>query len=383
MPNLINLDKLPDKYYYRNEESLTEGQFIDDNALYILYFVSKGIFSHNSKSTDPQLSFLYFHPFEWTSIDFISFLISVCREYGPKIENTQTLFGAVRDEYEVSFEPRKYRGAYKWILELQEKEPKREEVVLFNKFLKNTVNVDDLERALIYADRIAPVYKDEKSELWLSKNLFRKILDYTSFSVILNSKSENKLKKDIENYINAFVQGKLIRSRKSKHIGGTSVVQSQNVFTFKKHSLLFREYLQKMYEDFGKDVIIENVFEDRFPNSEYPDAEFLRKRYAERNFYFIHILLAFAKQGLLKIVYMGSNWNFHEDEMLTYQAKIELLPAFFNEELRKKLYFDEDKARFYVQGKEIKLLKFKDEYHTLRIMFEDPKELPKECGIRL
>ena len=142
--------------------------------------------------------------------------------------------------------------------------------------------------------------------------------------------------------------------------------------------MLFREYLQKMYEDFGKDVIIENVFEDRFPNSEYPDAEFLRKRYAERNFYFIHILLAFAKQGLLKIVYMGSNWNFHEDEMLTYQAKIELLPAFFNEELRKKLYFDEDKARFYVQGKEIKLLKFKDEYHTLRIMFEDPKELPKE-----
>ena len=64
--------------------------------------------------------------------------------------------------------------------------------------------------------------------------------------------------------------------------------------------------------------------------------------------------------------------------MLTYQAEIEILPAFFNEDLSKKLYFDEDKSRFYVQGKEIKLLKFKDEYHTLRIIFENPSELSQE-----
>lgn len=45
---------------------------------------------------------------------------------------------------------------------------------------------------------------------------------------------------------------------------------------------------------------------------------------------------------------------------------------------RKAVFFDVDKSRFYVQDEEIKILKFKDEYHTLRVMFENLNELPKE-----
>lgn len=40
--------------------------------------------------------------------------------------------------------------------------------------------------------------------------------------------------------------------------------------------------------------------------------------------------------------------------------------------------FDPDKSRLYVSGKEIKIRKFTDQYHTLRVIFEDPKEMGKE-----
>ncbi|MFA6096846.1 MAG: hypothetical protein WC788_04430 [Candidatus Paceibacterota bacterium] len=375
----LDFTELPERYFFNNQESLSENKFVDDNSLFVYYLISRGIFSVDSKAKrDSGAIFLFYHPFEWTSIDFISFLLSVSNKYNLNIENIETYIGAVEDEYEISDEPRQYKGAYKWILELREKEPNREEAVLFNKFFTDTASVSDIERALIYAERIAPVYKDEKSELYLSKDIFRKILDYTSFSFALNSVKKSKIKDDVGSYIEAFMQGKLFRNNESKRIGNTSVIQSKNIFTFEKHSLLFREYLHKMQDDFGNIVIIENTFEKRFPNISYPEAEVIRNRYSERNFFFLHILFAFQKQGLIKFLSLGSSWSIYEDEMLTYQAKIEILPAFFNEDLSKKLYFDKDKSRFYVQGKEIKLLKFKDEYHTLRIMFENPSDLPQE-----
>lgn len=133
-----------------------------------------------------------------------------------------------------------------------------------------------------------------------------------------------------------------------------------------------------MQDDFGDILTIENKFEERFPNLEYPEADYIRKRYENRSFLFIHILLAFVKQELIKLSYLGSNWNYHEDRMLAYTAKIEIMPKFTNENFSKKLHFDKDKSRFYVQGKEIKILKFKDEYHTLRVMFENTEELNRE-----
>lgn len=371
---MLDLDKLPDKYRF-NEEPLTEGKYVDDNALYVYSCISRGMFSHIK---DGGLTFLYLQPFEWTSIDFITFLLTTSKNYGLGVENVKTMMGAVNDEYEVSFEPREYEGAYKWILGLKEITPEREEVVLFDKFASDTATVADVERALIYANRITPINPDEDTELYLSKHLFKTILDYTSFFIAMDAHQAEKLKSDVEQYLNAFIEEKLVRNSSSKTIGNTHVSQSENIFTFKKHAMLFRDYLQKMQDDFGTTFTVENPFEDKFPNSIYPDSDVIRARYAKRNFYFIHTLLAFKKLGLLKIIMLGSNWDFYEDKMLTYHAKIEILPAFNNEELSKKLHFDPDKSRFYVQGKVIKILKFKDEYQTLRILFENSNELSQE-----
>ncbi len=404
---MLNIFELPKKYRF-NFESLTEGKYIDDNSLYVYQSLARGRFS----SIDPAMNFLFFRPFEWNDTDFVSFILAVSKEYDFEIKNIKTNFLPIEEEYEVSFntsdgqpdvmkiaqyqrivaealmkhdktkpfkQPRWYEGAYKWIFDLKEKEDKREEVELFDRFFNDTATVDDIERVLIYANRTVPMYGTMDSELHMSKDIFEKILTWTTFIIEITPKQKVQLVTDIELYMEGFITEKLIRNNiKTKRIGNTSVTQSENILTFKKHSSLFREYLQKMEDDFGKTITIENTFEDRFPNYSYPNEEEIRKRYAGRNFLFMHILFAFEKQGFIKIERLASNWDFHEDNMLTYQAKVELLPAFFNENIIAKVHFDADKARFYVQGKEIKMLKFKDEYHTLRIIFDNPKDVSNE-----
>ena len=46
-------------------------------------------------------------------------------------------------------------------------------------------------------------------------------------------------------------------------------------------------------------------------------------------------------------------------------------------ESAKNLYFDAVKSRLYIKGTEIKIAKFRDQYHALRIIFEDPTEVGK------
>jgi len=374
---VLDISKLPDKYFYDNQENLTDGKFVDDNSLFVYYLISRGIFSINPEfKRDSGTIFLYYQPFEWTSVDFISFLLSVSNKYNLTIKEINTYLGAVEDEYEISYEPKKYKGAYNWILELEKKEPNREEVILFNKLSSDNASVLDIERALIYAERLAPIYKGgETSELYLSKDIFRTTLEYSHFSFSLDSIKKSKIGEDVDSYIEIFMQEKLIRNNKSKRIGNASVVQSKNIFTFKKHSLLFREYLQKMYDNYGSIITVENIFEEEFPNGGYPEAEVVRNRYKNRNFFFIHILLAFQKQGFIKLLYIGSGWDFYEDTEQKYQAKIEILSAFFNNDLSKKLYFDPDKSILVIGKNEIKFRKFTEQYHTLRIVFENSEFL--------
>lgn len=402
---MLDIFKLPEKYHF-NEESLSELKYIDDNSLFAYYSLVKGRYS----SLDPAMAFLFLKPFEWNYIDFVAFLLSASRQYGLEIKKIQTNFSAIEEEYEVSMhdsfgqpdvmklaeyqkmvvnammahdktkpfkQPKWYEGAYKWILELKQKEPEREEVTLFNKFYADTATVADIERLLIYADRTAPLYRSE-DELFMSKELFGKILSWTVFSLEMSDEAHDKLANDINEYLEAFIQDKLTRNDKDKKIGDTKISQSRNIYTFKKHDAMFRDYLQKMRDDYGNTVTIENIFEDRFPNHFYPNAEELRQRFSSRNFYFCHILFVYQKLGFINLLSLASNWDYREENELTYQAKIEILPDFSNENSDKKLYFDPDKSRFYVQGKEIKLLKFKDEYHTLRVIFENTDELSKE-----
>lgn len=402
---MLDFTELPKKYSF-NKENLSELKYIDDNSLYVSYSLLRGWHS----TSDPAMSFLFRKPFEWNSIDFVSFLLYTVHTYGFEISNIETISPAVEEAYRVSMvdsfgqpdvmklaehqkmvigamlkhdktkpfkQPVWYEGAYKWILELQEKEPEREEVSLFNKFYTNTATLADIERLLVYADRITPLYEEEESELYLSKDLFKRILDYTSFSVVMNDDGKKKLEDDFNTYLTAFTEDRLIRNR-DKRIRNTMISQSDNIYTFRRHNLMLREYLQKMQSDYGDAITIKNIFEDAFPDSDDVDNDELRQRFLSKHFYFCHILIAYERMGLIKIISFGSNWSIYERGGLAYRAKIEILSDFNNENSDKKLCFDLIRSRLYVQGKEIKLQKFKDEYHTLRVLFEDPNELGKE-----
>lgn len=405
----FDLKKLPKEYHY-NKENFSEHKYVDDNSLFLYQLLKHGRFS----SGNPTENFFYFKPFEWTQIDFIAFLLSVSREYGLEISDVRTNFSAIKDDYEVSYDPKlapeveivkrdtrknivikkpamspkewastfdvayTYGGAYKWVLDNIKNADASEETKLFERFYTDTATSEDLERAMIYATRTIALNEEPDTRVSMSKELFGKIVDWTSFAVGMTTSHKEKISTMVESYMDDFIKGNLQRNSLTKRIANTSVGQSRNIFTFRKHSLLFREYLQKMNDDFGNTVTIFNTFEDGFPNESPDDKDIIRLRYENRNFLFIHILFAFEKLGLIKVLSLGNNWDYHEDRLITYQSKIKILESFLNEEATKKLGFDADKSRFYVQGKEIKLLKFKDEYHTLRIMFENKDELAKE-----
>lgn len=64
--------------------------------------------------------------------------------------------------------------------------------------------------------------------------------------------------------------------------------------------------------------------------------------------------------------YVLGHWNEPE---VKKEMKKEMEPA---------LFFDPDKSRLHIQGREIKIQKFRDQYHLLRIIFENPKDTPQE-----
>ncbi len=44
----------------------------------------------------------------------------------------------------------------------------------------------------------------------------------------------------------------------------------------------------------------------------------------------------------------------------------------------KKIFFDQERSRLHIRGKKIKIQKFSDQYHALRIIFCEPNETSKE-----
>src|SRR3989344_5057853 len=60
-----DIAKLPERYFFSNQENLTENKYIDDNSLFVCYLISRGLFSFDKeKKLDAGAIFLYFHPFE-------------------------------------------------------------------------------------------------------------------------------------------------------------------------------------------------------------------------------------------------------------------------------------------------------------------------------
>lgn len=81
---------------------------------------------------------------------------------------------------------------------------------------------------------------------------------------------------------------------------------------------------------------------------------------------------------LLKNIQLESSRRL--EALRTARSKIETSRKWITPADGKKaiLSFDSHKSRLYVRGNEFKIRKFSDQYHILRIIFEDPKDTPQE-----
>lgn len=369
--SIIDFSKSSKQYLY-NKEDVSAGKYIDDNSLYLLFLISRNVLC----GFEPVLTFIYMKPFEWSNVDYLAFLIKLSRDYDLEINKMHTEMGAIKDDYETSdgFHP-----IYEWYLEKKEEEEPSPEVKLLMKMEEDKANIDDIEKALVYSERIASI-KCDGSENHIIKNLFMKFFDYTSFAVCSKDESATKLKKDIDEYLELFISDELKRDNATRYIHGTHVEQSLNISTYKHHDEVLKEYLIDQYKKYGDKFTIKNIFEDYFPNVPPSEisSEFIRKRYRERDRLFFHTVLAFHFQKLIRLGSIRNNWSFNEDEDYIHLCDVWVMPKLLGKENKETLSFDEDKSRFYVQGEEIKIKKFGDEYHTLKVLFEDLEELSKE-----
>src|SRR3989344_2128209 len=404
------------------------GRYVDDNALFMLDAVSRGRLS--GKHASHHFFLASVQPLEWDHKTQIKFLLQVADEYGFELNNFKTERYAFAEEYEepifdekagkpiAGFEeawekyskeykeyekcrkkyylspydflskechfpiqPRKYGGAYKWALD--ESKKKSSEGKIFAKIFVDKFDRSDLEEVVKISDWMLPINEPEDSKLFYAKKICNDIVNWTSFEFAFNEKIAEKLKDDLNIYLGKFINGELLMPSREKRIGEIRVLQNQNIYTFAKHKASMIERLREMRENFGSTFVFENPFGQiaRYDGDNY--KENLKERYAARQFLFKHAIFAFEKLGYVRILTLGNNWHYSEEaEDLRDTAKIQLLPPFFKElgvvPKQTNLYFDDERSRLYVRGIEIKIQKNSDQYHALRIMFSDPKELGQE-----
>src|SRR3989338_2078972 len=412
------------------------GRYIDDNALFVLDSMARGHLVGKNASHFFFLASL--HSLEWDHKTLIKFLIRIAEEYGIELKNFTTMTYAFSEEYEKDlFDPKTnqvfpdyeeefkkysdelnqfekykkehgftdddlfpvrgksilvpprqlvhYEGAYKWALDEIKKKPQSSDGKLLSKIFADKFDLADLKEAIKISDRMLPINEPEDSEQFMAKRICNDIVDWASFEVEPEKQTFEVLRKDMDDYLEKFINNALKIGPTEKRVGKILVLQNPNIYTFNKHRELFFKRFQTMQENYGDTFSFENPF-DQIPipfEFEKGNEESIRLRYAARQFLFIHTVFAFEKLGYIKVLSLGNNWHWSEQVTdLRDVTKIQLLPPFFKElgvePKRTNLYFDDDKSRLYIRGIEIKIQKNSDQYHALRVMFADQKELAQE-----
>lgn len=425
---MVKKQTTPPKKELPWEDDPRLGHYIDDNALFVLDAISKGRFE--GKSASYFLFVASCQPLEWDHKTLVKFLVRIAEEYGIELKNFETMTYAFAEEYEESVldektgkplpgyervweeyskgeraygkkaskykdigdeifskelfgkfptPPKKYGGAYQWALDEIKEKPQSPEGILLSRIFDNKLDLADLKEAIKISDRILPVHEPEDSERFLEKRIFNDIVQWASFETVPDKQITGKLRQDLDDYLERFINDSLKIGSRRRRMGEVSVLQSPNIYRFNKHKQLFFEQFRDMQESYGDTFIFENPFEKILPDNE----EDVRQRYAERKLLFMHTILALAKLGYIKILTLGNNWDFSEETVeLRDLAKIVLLSPALKElgvqTEQGPLYFDEDKSRLFIRGKEIRVRKFSDQYHALRIIFNSPKETGQE-----
>ena len=209
-------------------------------------------------------------------------------------------------------------------------------------------------------------------------------LIFENIDIHLNIKSTEKVDEFLDEYMYLFKNNEL------KGISGNGLTRSffssglslklyTKPFGFERQKEILLKHIEENYTEYKrKDLEIGNPFiEPEYIGDNQSNQIELRVKEENKErdlFLFVHSMISLEKDDY----FLVKKFTFGTKEMFDlydrgFLFEIEVNENTFSEDIKQKtgIAFDPDKSRFYVQGKEIKIKKFGDEYHTLRIMFED------------
>jgi len=404
-----------------------QGKYIDDNALYVFWCVINDFFTikHDDLSSRLNINFIFLSPPEWEHSILVQFLTQIAQEYKIEPSCPQIMMEIIRDIYEQPlwdtdgkilkgyekevekyFEaktkydnylkknkidpfqipinqeawrrrpktPVIYRGAYKWALDYIEKNPDDTDAQCLSNFFQDKATFTDLLHALKVSFAYIANGLPANDERKLKKEIYTEIVNYVTFEI----SSNKQLQKDLKDYLDLFIEDSLSKNQSSKLLGNKLVKNSPNLLIFARQKEILLNEIKTKEADYGKKFIFENEIYDTNP-IDINDSDSIEARYKNKEYLFVHTLLAFEKLGYLKIRFLGNNWHHDEEQPPRFRTEIELLPEIYpllgkDTQQLSNLFFDPDKSRLYIRGVEIKIQKFKDQYHTLNTILNSPDE---------
>jgi hypothetical protein len=340
--------------YSANNQDLVSGTFIDDSSLYLYFLISKNVLCNS----EPIMSFIFFQPFEWSSYDYLSFLLRLTEDYDIELTNIYTEMGAVDDDFP------------SW--EEYENE-------ILEKMSTASASVKDLKRAII-------LYEDNKHLRFTNEtnkslsDLLGVCFNYTSFKICLTDETKAKMEQDIQNYIDLFKANKLLKSTKQYRIREATIESPLNMATYDFQEKILLDHLLEQWRKYGDKFIIKNIFVEDFPNTSPSEitSSYMRERYRKKDMLFFHTVISLHYAEILKINNITNNWSFHEDENYTHNCHITLLPNFLrftndpdavkgaipatpsdakHNASRDTIYYESGPGVFYINKKEIEINK--------------------------
>ncbi len=240
-----------------------ENQYKSEGELYLLFNLLRNPGPHTA-------SFLmHLMPIDWDNERVISDVIVLTKEFGLKLSNFY-------------FDPLLFETAYPESFERTtkaiKKKPGDKNAKFQKRFFENKFSAPDIE---------------EESKMTLDKTLDyilggqKSVLEAVSFDIAIPGPAKTKIEKRLRDYIEKFIRDELAFNEK-------------NIYTFEKHKKLLSALLKKLQDNHGKEFIVNG--------SELDD----------KNFLFIHCLLAFEQLGYLSLSTLRVNEDYWHDRSKGY-----------------------------------------------------------------